>query len=603
MRRVPLDDGDDNDSDDGPVGPIFTKDQKMEKYRAVFDSLDGDHSGFLTSDELLQAVIALGKDPSELEEIFGVSADKDQELSFQDFVNLMEHIETKLANEIALEYEDEEDSDDGHMMIPLNEEEADLYRSVFNMLDTKKKGKLSADDLHTYIRNMSLREASMTAEELNFYFALVEAAEDGPLDLEGFAIVASDHPEFFRIYAQQHRHDMAMLRNPSRSKFFNRAASSDSISGILTRVNSSDLALYRRVFDEFDENKTGRVGAEEVTNMMNKLGRVPSAEENAFLFELIQMAGDSGFSFPEFVALMSEDSGTIGSLGKSISTWGFKQSEQDKRRSLKLIKANISRIGLKAAVAKEDARLLKQESMKLQKIGDRDGSNLPRDKARPGPSYSPPVPTLLSPTSSSPIYSSRGFADMNSNYGITFSPRLKQGDIPFSTLVTPMELLRYRTVFNMLDAEQKGYVTCEQMMGTVRTVTGRQPSAIEVREFMDVADTDGNGHMDFDDFVLVMQRTKRSLGKGGSPRNEVIAASEEKKREKYRQVFNNFDGDRDGMISIKELKMKLKSLGKTVDENNIRSLFDTYDTSGTGFLDFENFVHLMDNLVSRELNL
>ena len=51
----------------------------------------------------------------------------------------MEHIETKLANEIALEYEDEEDSDDGHMMIPLNEEEADLYRSVFNMLDTKKK--------------------------------------------------------------------------------------------------------------------------------------------------------------------------------------------------------------------------------------------------------------------------------------------------------------------------------------------------------------------------------------------------------------------------------------------------------------------------------
>ncbi len=42
------------------------------------------------------------------------------------------------------------------------------------------------------------------------------------------------------------------------------------------------------------QHRTGRVTAEQVSNMMNKLGRVPSNEESEFLFELIQMAGDQG---------------------------------------------------------------------------------------------------------------------------------------------------------------------------------------------------------------------------------------------------------------------------------------------------------------------
>ena len=48
---------DDEDSDTTPR--VTTKEQKSAKYKAVLDSLDTDRSGFLSSDELLQAVIAL----------------------------------------------------------------------------------------------------------------------------------------------------------------------------------------------------------------------------------------------------------------------------------------------------------------------------------------------------------------------------------------------------------------------------------------------------------------------------------------------------------------------------------------------------------------
>jgi Ca2+-binding EF-hand superfamily protein len=52
-----------------------------------------------------------------------------------------------------------------------------------------------------------------------------------------------------------------------------------------------------------------------------------------------------------------------------------------------------------------------------------------------------------------------------------------------------------------------------------------------------------------------------------------------------------------------ELKEKLVSLGKVVDEANCRMLFATYDVNKSGALEFEEFIPLMDQLVARELNL
>ena len=54
----------------------------------------------------------------------------------------------------------------------------------------------------------------MSAEELNFYFALVEAADnsyDGTIDIEGFALVASDHTDFFRSFSEENK--IGMLNN------------------------------------------------------------------------------------------------------------------------------------------------------------------------------------------------------------------------------------------------------------------------------------------------------------------------------------------------------------------------------------------------------
>lgn len=584
----------------------MTKEQKMQKYKAVFDSLDADRSGFLSSDELLQAVIALGKDPSDLEEIFGVTADRKTELSLEEFVNLMEQIEAKLSAEIAAERygdDDDDDSEDGRLLVPIDEEEAALYRTLFATLDSTNKGRLSAEDLHTYIRNMSLREASMSAEELNFYFALVEAADnspDGTIDIEGFALVASDHEEFFRMYAATN--PAQLNRDNTRASKLFKSVSTDSVSRVLQRVNSKDKEMYRRVFDEFDHKKIGRVAAEDVNRMMNKLGRVPSTEENAFLFELLQMAGDAGFTFEEFVALMVEDEGSIAQLGRSISRWQGKGVDNDKRKSFKLIKANISRLGLKAAVEKEDARL-KKEEVKLQKIGGAGasgyqlpGANNPRQQVSLSPS--PLSPSPLSPTSTSPFTDRSMFVDTSRLQSDPHNPL-----VPASSLLTPLELIRYRTVFNMLDVDQDGSVTCQEMMQSTRTVTGRQPAEVEVREFMDLTDTNGNGSMEFDEFVVVMQRTKRALGRMGTPRTEFTMTSEQRKREKYKQVFDSFDLNRDGRISPDELKQKLQSMGKTVDDGNCRTLFSTYDLNRDGVLDFEEFIPMMDALVARELSL
>jgi calmodulin len=308
------------------------------------------------------------------------------------------------------------------------------------------------------------------------------------------------------------------------------------------------------------------------------------------------------FSFEEFVALMTEDEGSIAELGRSVSRWQGKQVDNDKRKSFKLIKANISRLGLKAAVEKEDARL-KKEEVKLQKIGGAGasgyqlpGANKPRQQVSLSPS--PLSPSPLSPTSTSPFTDRSMFVDTSRLQSDPHNPL-----VPASSLLTPLELIRYRTVFNMLDVDQDGSVTCQEMMQSTRTVTGRQPAEVEIREFMDLTDTNGNGSMEFDEFVVVMQRTKRALGRMGTPRTEFTMTSEQRKREKYKQVFDSFDLNRDGRISPDELKQKLQSMGKTVDDGNCRTLFSTYDLNRDGVLDFEEFIPMMDALVARELSL
>ena len=60
-------------------------------------------------------------------------------------------------------------------------------------------------------------------------------------------------------------------------------------------------------------------------------------------------------------------------------------------------------------------------------------------------------------------------------------------------------------------------------------------------------------------------------------------------REELRVVFDAFDADGGGDISIGELGPMLSKLGIALERDEVRRLFDAYDKDGSGALDFNEF--------------
>uniref|UniRef100_K1R7V6 Calmodulin n=2 Tax=Magallana gigas TaxID=29159 RepID=K1R7V6_MAGGI len=82
-----------------------------------------------------------------------------------------------------------------------------------------------------------------------------------------------------------------------------------------------------------------------------------------------------------------------------------------------------------------------------------------------------------------------------------------------------------------------------------------------------------------------------------------LRTTENKKTEiesiEYKEAFNMYDKDHDGILSVQKLGAVLRALGHNPTEIEIQEMIDEIDSEGTGFIDFESF---LDVVMSRDLD-
>ena len=93
------------------------------------------------------------------------------------------------------------------------------------------------------------------------------------------------------------------------------------------------------------------------------------------------------------------------------------------------------------------------------------------------------------------------------------------------------------------------------------------------------ADIDGNGMIDFEEFLAVMTHRLEDQEK----ENELIDA------------FKCFDRDGDGTISLKEIKFIVCTLGENqkLSEKEAEEMMRAVDSDGDGVISYKEFVNLM----------
>ena len=114
----------------------------------------------------------------------------------------------------------------------------------------------------------------------------------------------------------------------------------------------------------------------------------------------------------------------------------------------------------------------------------------------------------------------------------------------------------------------------------------RKPSDTEIAHFMKMADIDGDGKIDFEEFVLFMKKLE-AAGKRKSD------AEEEELIKKY---FREFDKDGNGVIDREEFRAFMKQQGAEVTDKQVAKFMKMADIDGNGKIDFEEFALFMKKL-------
>ncbi len=65
-----------------------------------------------------------------------------------------------------------------------------------------------------------------------------------------------------------------------------------------------------------------------------------------------------------------------------------------------------------------------------------------------------------------------------------------------------------------------------------------------------------------------------------------------KQIEEFRKVFNNWDKDKNGQISLPELRAALNACGGIFTEQEIQELMKVGDVDGNGMLSFKEFLQI-----------
>ncbi|KAB1217425.1 Calcium-dependent protein kinase 30 [Morella rubra] len=132
-----------------------------------------------------------------------------------------------------------------------------------------------------------------------------------------------------------------------------------------------------------------------------------------------------------------------------------------------------------------------------------------------------------------------------------------------------------RDMFTLMDTDRDGRVTYEELKAGLRKV-GSQLAEPEIKMLMEVADVNGNGVLDYGEFVAVTIHLQRM-----------------ENDEHFRRAFMFFDKDGSGYIETNELREALADDSGETDNDVLNDILREVDTDKDGRISYEEFVAMM----------
>ena len=142
--------------------------------------------------------------------------------------------------------------------------------------------------------------------------------------------------------------------------------------------------------------------------------------------------------------------------------------------------------------------------------------------------------------------------------------------------LTEEQIAEFKEAFSLFDKDGDGSITTKEL-GTVMRSLGQNPTEAELLDMINEVDADGNGTIDFPEFLSLMASKMHDT----DTEDELIEA------------FKVFDRDGNGFISAAELRHVMTNLGEKLSDEEVDEMIREADVDGDGQIMYEEFTKMM----------
>ncbi|KAG8044517.1 hypothetical protein GUJ93_ZPchr0067g6548, partial [Zizania palustris] len=142
--------------------------------------------------------------------------------------------------------------------------------------------------------------------------------------------------------------------------------------------------------------------------------------------------------------------------------------------------------------------------------------------------------------------------------------------------LTDEQIAEFKEAFSLFDKDGDGCITTKEL-GTVMRSLGQNPTEAELQDMINEVDADGNGTIDFPEFLNLMARKMKDTDS----------------EEELKEAFRVFDKDQNGFISAAELRHVMTNLGEKLTDEEVDEMIREADVDGDGQINYDEFVKVM----------
>ena len=138
-----------------------------------------------------------------------------------------------------------------------------------------------------------------------------------------------------------------------------------------------------------------------------------------------------------------------------------------------------------------------------------------------------------------------------------------------------IQIQRYQKAFDYVDRKKTGEIPVSQIENILSVAKEEDFDQDDINEALDKMGKGNEDTLTSEEFIQFMTELNNP--------NNIIEA------------FRLFDADNNGYISIDEFKYILKMVDSPLSDKDVKEIFDTFDASKDGKIDYKEFVAFWNN--------